>query len=160
MKNIIFAMAVFSLISSMTRHAWASARCPGARYDVGQVSLNSRGIVTRIHHYPGSPAPEITAQVRLGRLDEITLDAAPGRVDATLQVRAKLTGYNPDDAQGNHSTLYDIRVFSSSHWGGGKIVEKAWSVKVSGNDLSNSPSCGTVEAIELKLPAPPTSARQ
>lgn len=152
MKNALsFAVkAVVILSLSLSFGGVRAFACPGEKYELHQVALDSNGILTRSEHRESVVV--VTDQIKVGHLDEITLNASPGMQDASVQLSVKLKAQKKD-SKGIFSTTYLVREIWTSYWGRTSKTEKISAVTVASSYLGNGKyshrKCGWVDVKEL-----------
>lgn len=154
----------FVLVSAFA--ATTAFACPAQNYQVGDVSLSSDGVVTRVIYVDQSTdsqkanAPKVSVPVVRDRIflapgDVIMLNTNPTMMDAMIQLEVRGKSQSRD-AKGIFSTTYFVRQIFTPMMGGvsQKSIEKTEIVTVKGAYTGNgtySRDCGgSVEKIDIE----------
>jgi hypothetical protein len=164
--SIAFVSGLLAASAGSPAYAGVSAapRCPGSIHTVGNVTMNSDGVVSRMVYVATKTesqrgnaevqyVPVVRDRIELASGDKITLNAALEMQDAMLQVEVRARSQERDE-KGIFSTTYAVKEIMTPMFGGKgqKPVTRASFVTVKSNYMGKgtySKGCGEVQKIDL-----------
>lgn len=157
MRSLVKMILLLSAALGSGLFSVTASACPGEKYEVHHVALDSDGVVTRTETRE-VPAPDfdvsqktvwttvIVDRIKLESGDEVKLNAAPGMMDASVHLVVKRHAQKAD-RDGIFYTTYSVREIWTSGWGAPRESEKLALVTVKSaylGDGKRGHGCGSV----------------